>query len=69
MAVKNDEKTKMKGKNRPSRSYRKKKTNIIDEKKVNCNTKMAFLFPGCIIHTDSKVMSDSTMQILTGMRF
>ena len=35
LAVKNDEKTKMKGKNRPSRSYRKKKTNIIDEKKVN----------------------------------
>ena len=33
-AEKNDEKTKMKGKNRPSRKYRKKKTNIIEEKKV-----------------------------------
>lgn len=34
LAVKNDGKTKMKGKNRPSKSYRKKKTNIIDDKKV-----------------------------------
>ena len=34
LAVKNEGKTKMKGKNRPSKSYRKKKTNIIEEKKV-----------------------------------
>ena len=32
--AKNEEKTKMKGKNRPSRKHRKKQTNIIEEKKV-----------------------------------
>ena len=30
---KNDAKTKMKGKNRPSKRHRKKQTNVIDEKK------------------------------------
>lgn len=33
-AARNDAKTKMKGKNKPSRQHRKKKSNIIEEKKV-----------------------------------
>ena len=32
--AKNERKTKMKGKNKPSRRFRKKQSNIIEEKKV-----------------------------------
>ena len=42
---KNEAKTKMKGKNKPSRRFRKKKSNVIEEKKVHMHFKFVLHLP------------------------
>ena len=53
-AARNEAKARMKGKNRPTRRHRKKKSNIIEDKKVSSSPGIAFAHATLMLYLHCK---------------